>query len=182
MSISPSDEQEIRYQVAQVKELPPLPQSLKRLIEIIQTDIDSPSELESMISYDPSLVAKLVTIGNSTYYGFRGQVKTLSKAIQVIGVNQVKAISISTLLICMLANGNEISAVYREMLWKHSYICSRVVTAITRKRPWLDQDEASIFGLLHDLGWILMAAHFNEQFTAIIETAARTNVPPGMLK
>ncbi|MGC9965297.1 MAG: HDOD domain-containing protein [Syntrophobacteraceae bacterium] len=178
MSIIPLNEQEIRYQVSQIKELPSLPQAFEKLIEIIRSEIDSPGELESIISYDPSLVAKLVMVGNSAWYGYGGRVNTLSKAINVIGLYQVKAICICALIMNLLVSGHPISAVYREMLWKHSFVTSRILTEMTKKRPWLDRDEASILGLLHDLGWIVMAAHFKDQFTAIFETAAKRNIPP----
>lgn len=178
MSANSLDEQEVRYQISQIKELPPLPQSLERLIEIIQSEVDSPGELESIISYDPSLVAKIVAVGNSAYYGSRGKIDTLARAICVIGFSQAKAICICALLMGMITNGQAIDETYREMLWKHCYASSKMVSEIIKKRPWLDRDEASVLGLLHDLGWIVMAAHFKEQFTAIFEAAARKNVPP----
>jgi HD-like signal output (HDOD) protein len=178
MSIISLDEQEIRYQISQVNELPSLPQSFDRMIQIIQSEIDSPGELESIISYDPSLVAKLVMVGNSAYYGYRGRVNTLSKAINVIGLYQAKTICICALLMNMFASEDSISAVYREMLWKHSYVTSRIIEEIIKRRPWLDRDEASILGILHDLGWIVMATYFKDHFMAIFETAAKRNVPP----
>ena len=178
MSIIPPNEQEIRYQISKINDLPSLPQSFERLIEIIRSEIDSPGELESIISYDPSLVAKLVMVGNSAYYGYRGRVDTLARAINVIGLYQAKAICICALLMNLLANGHSISSVYREMLWKHSYITSRVLIEMTKKRPWLHREEASTLGLLHDLGWIVMAAHFKDQFMAIFESAAKRNIPP----
>ena len=104
MSINPLDEKEIRYQVSQIKELPPLPQSLKRLIEIIHSEIDTAGELESIICYDPSLVAKVIMIANSSYYGYRRKVNSISKAITVIGADQVKSICICTLLMSLLSN------------------------------------------------------------------------------
>ena len=178
MASNPLDESEIRYQIAQIEELPALPQSIKRLIEIIHSEIDTPGELESIIGYDPSLAAKVVMVGNTAYYGYRGKVKTLSKAIAIIGVNQVKSICICTLLMNLLSNGRVISPVHREMLWKHSFASSKIAAEITKKRPWMNQDEAAVLGLIHDLGWIVMAMYFNEQFVAIFETAARRNIPP----
>jgi HD-like signal output (HDOD) protein len=178
MSINPLDEQEVRYQVSQITELPPLPLSLKRLIEIIHSEIDTAGELESIVSYDPSLVAKVLMIANSTYYGYRRRVKTVAKAISVVGADQVKSICICTLLMGLLSNGHLISAAHREMLWKHAFACSRIAAEMTRKRPWMNGAEAAVLGIVHDLGWIVMATHFNEQFTAIVETASRRDIPP----
>ena len=178
MASIPLDENEIRYQIAQIEELPALPQAIKRLIEIIHSEIDTPGELESIIGYDPSLAAKVVMVGNTSYYGYRGRVKTLSKAISIIGANQVKSICIFTLLMNLLSNGRVISPAHREMLWKRSFASSRIAAEITKKRPWMNVDEAAVLGLIHDLGWVVMAMYFNEQFVAIFETAARTNIPP----
>ena len=178
MVSNPLDENEIRYHIAQIKELPALPQSIKRLIEIIHSEIDTPEELESILGYDTSLVAKVVIIGNTSYYGYRGKVKTLPKAISIIGANQIKSICICTLLTNLLSNGRVISPAHREMLWKHSCASSKIAAEITKKRPWMNGDEAAVLGLLHDLGWIVMAMLFNEQFVAIFETAARRNIPP----
>lgn len=178
MSSNPLDEKEIRYQVSQIKELPPLPQSLKRLIEIIHYEIDTPGELESIIGYDPALVAKVLMVANSSYYGHRWRVNSISKALTVIGINHVKSICICTLLMGLLSNGKSISEAHREMLWKHAFCCSRIASEMTRKRPWINGAEAAVLGLVHDLGWIAMAACFNEQFSAIFETAARRNIPP----
>jgi HD-like signal output (HDOD) protein len=182
MSVIPLDEKEIRYQVSQIKELPPLPLSLRRLIEIIYSEIDTPGELESIIHYDPSLVAKVLMVGNSTYYGSRRKVNSISKAITIIGADQVKSLCICTLLIGLLSSGRLISASHREMLWKHAFACSRIAGEMTRKRPWMTRNEAAMLGLLHDLGWIVMAAYFNEQFTAIYETAARRKIPPWLVE
>jgi HD-like signal output (HDOD) protein len=178
MASIPLDENEIRYQIAQIEELPALPQAIKRLIEIIHSEIDTPGELESIIGYDPSLAAKVVMVGNTSYYGYRGRVKTLSKAISIIGANQVKSICIFTLLMNLLSNGRVISPAHREMLWKHSFATSKIAAGITKKRPWMNEDEAAVLGLIHDLGWIVMAMYFNEQFVAIFESAARKNIPP----
>jgi HD-like signal output (HDOD) protein len=177
MSIIPPDDEEIRYQISKINELPSLPQSFERLIDIIRSEIDAPGELESLISYDPSLAAKLVMVANSSYYGHRGKVTTLSRAINIIGLYQAKSICICALLMNVLANGHSISAVYREMLWKHSFVTSRALVEVNKKRPWLDREEASLLGLLHDLGWIVMAAHFKDQFTAVFEAAERRKIP-----
>jgi HD-like signal output (HDOD) protein len=178
MSINPLDEKEIRYLVSQIKELPPLPQALKRLIEIIHSQIDYPGELESIISYDPSLAVKIIKIANSTYYGYRKKVKTLTKAIAVIGADQVKSICICTLLMGLLSNRFTISAQHRQVLWKHAFASSKIAAEMTRKRPWMNADEAAVLGLVHDLGWMVMAAHFSKQFKAIFETAANRHIPP----
>ncbi len=178
MLLNSLDEKEIRHYISQIKELPTLARSIKRLIEIILFEIDSPHELESIIGYDQALVAKVLMVANATLYGYRGKVSTLSKAMTVIGYNRVKSICICTLLMSLVSSECVISAAQREMLWKHSFASSKIAVEITRKRPWINAEEAAVLGLIYDIGWLVMAVHFNEQFTAIFETVAKTNAPP----
>lgn len=178
MTVVPFEDEEIRYRLSKLRVLPPLPTSLKRLIEIIHSEVDIPGELESIISYDPSLSAKILATANSAFYGYRKQVKTLSKAINIIGTAQAKSIAIYTLLLGVFSNGSMIGEAHREMLWKHAFACSRIAVEVNRRRSWIKAEEAALLGLLHDIGWIVMAAHFKEQFTAIFEKAQKHNIPP----
>ena len=178
MSVEALDHQEIRYRLSKIKEFPPLPTALKRLIEIIHSEVEAPGELESIISYDPSLTVKILSAANSAYYGYREQIKTLPKAMVVMGTAQVKSICIYTLLMGLFSSGRTISAVQREMLWKHAFACSRIAIEVNRKRPWMNVDQAGVMALLHDLGWMVMAAYFSEQFTDIFETSKKKKIPP----
>ena len=181
MPLNPLDEKEICLYISQIKDLPTLAQSIKRLIEIILYEIDSPQELESIIGYDQALMAQVLMIANATLYGYRGKVSTLSKAMTVIGHNRVKSICICRLLMSLVSSECVISAAHREMLWKHSWASSKIAAEITKRRPWINGEEAAVLGLIYDIGWLVMAVHFNEQFTAIFETASRMNVPPCVL-
>lgn len=177
MSINNLDEKEIRYQISQIKEIPPLPRSLQRLIEIIHNEVESPEELESIIRYDQSLAAKVLRVANSTYYGYRGKVRTISKAITIVGMNQVKSICLCSLLMSMLASGPELGDADREHLWKHAFTTSKIAAEMSKKRPWMNSEEASILGLVHDIGRLVMAMYFNEQYRAIMEIASKRKTP-----
>ena len=178
MSMNPLDDHEIRYQVSQIKELPPLPQSLKRLIEIIHSEIETPGESKALSATIPRSWPMFSSVANSTYYGYRGQREDGFKSNIGCRGQPSKSICICSLLMSLLSNGHVVSVAHREMLWKHAFFCSRIAAEMTRKRPWMSWAEAAVLGIVHDLGWIVMATHFNEQFAAIFETAARKNIPP----
>jgi HD-like signal output (HDOD) protein len=178
MTVDPFDDKEIRYRLSQIKELPPLPTSLKRLMEIIHSEIDMPGELESIISYEPSLSVKVLAAANSSFFGYRKQISTLSKAIAIIGTAKVKSICIYTLLMGLFFDGLTISEKHRELLWKHSFASSRIAVEVNRTRSWINGEEAAMMSLLHDLGWIVMAAYLNEQFTAVFNKSQEENIPP----
>ena len=177
MSTSPLDEQEIRYQISQIRELPPLPQSLQKLIEIVHDEVESAEELESLILYDQALTAKVLRIANSTYYGCRGKVKNVSRAIVLVGLDQAKAICLCALFLNLFSNMLSIDPLLREQLWKHAFATSRIAVEISKKRRWLDREDAAVLGLIHDVGYLAMATYFPEHLNSILELASSRKCP-----
>jgi HD-like signal output (HDOD) protein len=50
------------------------------------------TELSRMITSDPILSAKILEIANSAYYGMRQKLNSISHAIMIIGMTNLKAI------------------------------------------------------------------------------------------
>ncbi|MDR3569195.1 MAG: HDOD domain-containing protein [Syntrophobacteraceae bacterium] len=170
-------DKEIYNRVSKVKLLPALVNS-KRMLKIIYDQTCAVKELESIIGYDCSLAANLVLTGNTSSYGHRGEVSTLSKAITVLGLDQVRWVCLFSLMTDWLPNECVIGEAHRERLWKHSFVASKIAVEISGHRPWMNVEEAFLLGLTYDIGWQIMAVCFRSQFEDILKTAARNKVPP----
>ena len=46
----------------------------------------------------------------------------------------------------------------------------------------MNVEEAFLLALMYDIGWLIMAVSFNEQFEAIFQTAAKAKAPPWWLE
>lgn len=171
------DHRDIQHRVSQLDDLPPLPRALQRLIEIIQDEIASARELESLVKYDQGLSARLLRIANSAYYGLRSEVTTLSRAIMTIGYFKVRSLCLSALLIEFFSNSRSLSSALKESFWKHSFATGRIASEIAKKRSWVNEEQAYILGLLHDLGRIVMAIHFNSHYQIIRNLAESRTIP-----
>jgi len=177
MSGSALDQEEIHYRFAQLQDPPPLPQALQRLIEIIQDEIASAKELESIVKYDQGLSAKVLRIANSAFFGLRSQITTLSRAIMTIGYFKVRAMCLSTLLMEFFSCPQSLDASQKEAFWKHAFATARIASEIAQKRPWVSREQAYILGLLHDLGRVLMAVHFPRHHRSIENLAESRKIP-----
>jgi HD-like signal output (HDOD) protein len=82
----------------------------------------------------------------------------------------------------LLSNGVSIDPVQREHLWKHAFATSRIATVMTKRRPWVNREEASILGLIHDIGHLIMAVYFSEQFNTIMAIASKRMSPPWLVE
>jgi len=167
MSTCYPNDQEVRRRIARIRDLPTLSGSLQRLVEILHDEVASPEELEGLIRYDQALSARILRVANSTYYGMRGKVPTLSKAMIVMGFEQVKSLCLCALLMDMCSQQDSIEPGERERLWKHSFATARVASEMARARPWVSPEKAYILGFFHDLGRVAMAFSLQDHYRAI---------------
>lgn len=173
----PIDQKEINYKISQAKEIRPLPSAVQRMLEILHGEIVSANELESFIKYDQALSAKILRIANSAYYGFRGKIETLSRAIMLVGFHRVRSICLNTLFMELFANAQELHPSQREKLWKHSFATAKVAAQIALHRPWISKEHAYVLGLFHDLGRTIMATNFAEHYQSIQSLSRAGKLP-----
>lgn len=154
--------------IEKIKEIPPLPQSVNKII-ILTSDPDcSAQKLTNAIEQDASMTAKILKMSNSAYYGFTKKISTISHAIMCLGFKTVKEIAISASSKKYL--NMEITGYRMEQgaLWEHSLICARIAKLIAKEAKVKDSEEVYIAGLLHDIGKIVLNEYDNELFKYIL--------------
>ena len=79
----------------QIKNLPPLPQSVLEVQKITNDPNASIKDLIKVIKEDPLLTVDLLKAANSPLYGFTRQIKTIDQAVALFGMSTVKGFVIS---------------------------------------------------------------------------------------
>lgn len=83
---------------AKIDSLPPLPNSIMELEEFKKVKDSGPDELIKIIEKDPLLVANILKVANSSMFGFRSSVDTLSRAINLLGINFTISLAIGSIV------------------------------------------------------------------------------------
>lgn len=139
--------------INRVDELPTLKSSYLQIMDLIDKDVDL-AKISSAIERDHSVATKILHIINSAFY----EVKTgsVKHAITYLGLSTVRNILLATSIIDSF-NMNGMYGKRLEMLWNHSFICSKIVTVIYEKLllKKLAENETSA-GLLHNIGIVLL--------------------------
>ena len=78
-----------------VDNMPSLPVSVNRVMEICNDPLASPADHNRVISLDPVLVGRILKLLNSAYYGVGPQVTSLVRAIIMLGINTIKNLTLS---------------------------------------------------------------------------------------
>ena len=102
-------------------DMPTVPLVLSRIIQVLDDDHSSAQEMEDLILHDPALSARILKLANSALYSFRSEVRTISHAIPLLGLNLVKSLAIGVSIFESFTQGAKSEANHINNLWMHSF-------------------------------------------------------------
>ncbi len=107
---------------------------------------------------DPVLTGKVIRLVNSSFYGLGQKVRSLSQAVLLLGINTVKNLAISTVMISALFTRGKGSPLNPEAFWRHCLGTAACCKYLARELqvPSVDQEAFFVAGLIHDIGKILL--------------------------
>jgi len=136
--------------------LPPMPHIILKARDILSDPDSSLKDLAKVIEIDQALVAKVLTLANSAYYGVSGMVSSIQHASVLLGqktLGQMITISASSVLLNKKLKGYGIAP---DDMWKHSLACAFAAKRIAEMYDGDLIDDAFTAGLLHDAGKIIL--------------------------
>ena len=145
----------IRAILGQIRELPALPRTYTRLVSVLEDERVGMLDVCHIVETDLALSAKLLQLVNSAFFGAGRAVKTLLQAIQLLGLELVKSLALSTGVFCGDGLGAERLAFF-EALQTHSMDVAFVACALST----IDE-RRNVFttALLHDIGLLIELQH-----------------------
>ena len=151
---------------SKVGDLPALPQVAVKVMEMVRDPDTRTKDLEEVLLRDPALTAKVLRIANSAFYGVRGNVSTLSRAIVILGFNTLRSV-------VMASSTEEIykrSTNFTEkILWEHSLAVALAARTIAQECRYGAAEEAFVGGLLHDIGKVVLDSNAPEEYSQVME-------------
>ncbi len=135
------------------------PALLFKIINSLDGELSS-KQIGEIVGHDPTVSVQVLKLSNSSFFGFKGQINTLDKAINILGTKTVRNIAVTTLL---FTHTNKIKLHNLDIMafWLKSFL----VADLTRElaiRAGQDGDEGYIAGLLHGIGKIILYSQKQE--------------------
>ena len=146
--------------------LPPMPHIILKAKEIMEDPNSSLKDLAGVIETDQAIVARVLTLANSAYYGVSGMVSSIQHASVLLGqktLGELITISASSRLLSKRLKGYKVEP---ESLWKHSLAVAFGSKIIVQQLVPELADDAFIAGLLHDAGKIILDPYVHERHEA----------------
>lgn len=142
--------------IKKIDKLIPRPEiALEVLKAANETDCNIPA-LSKIIKQDPSLMANMLKLANSAYFGHMQEINSVTDIIVRLGIDTVKMLAITSASVGVLNSPQQAYNLEPGSLWKHSYACAMLSSIIAKWAKYPAVSTIYTSALLHDVGKIIL--------------------------
>lgn len=142
------------------------------VLEEIEAALQSPqcslASIGEAIEKEPDLTARLLRLGNSSFYGFSMRLSTVAEAVSLIGIRQVQDLIAASSVIQQFSGVSD-KFVNMQSFWQHSLACGIGARLLALERRLPKPDRFFVAGLLHDVGRLVLFSQTPEVAERIFE-------------
>jgi len=132
------------------------PALLVKILDSLASDMTA-AQIAEIVALEPGVSAQILRLANSSFFGLRGKVTTIDRAISVLGTKMVRNLVISAALAAHTARVT-LHHLEPSVFWQHSFETAEFAREFALAAK-MNADEAWVTGILHDLGRIILHAH-----------------------
>ena len=151
--------------------LPSLPHVLLVLLDAAHTEVISFDELSDVITKDSALTNRIITASSAAYFGGQGKDMAFERMLVLLGLDTIKTISITASVQQFFSRFDTKNTQMLKCFWRDSLMCALTAKALAKLTGYELNDEAYIAGLMHNMGELIFAHNFPDQYEQIAVTA-----------
>jgi HD-like signal output (HDOD) protein len=156
-------------------QLPALPQSAIRLLELAQDPDNGPAEFAVPIEVDPGLTGQVLRFVNSSYFGFSREISSVKLAITLVGVRTIKNFSLWSAVFSLMPNP-KCGPLDLKGLWVDSLRRGLFARATGKQMGMKDAEDLFAGALLQDMAVPLLAKELTKDYIELLTRAAAEGV------
>lgn len=132
-----------------------LPEIFIRVNQVMEDPKHDAKQLGDVISHDPALTARILRIVNSAYYALAVKIELVSRAVSVIGEQDLRNLILATSAVDVFKRmPNQLVDI--DLFWRHSVHTGIVARLLSRHCNILHGERLFVAGLLHDIGKLVL--------------------------
>lgn len=142
---------------------------------MIANDNTTMKDFEDIIKMDPTLVARLLRLVNSAFYGLSQPVTSISRAVAFLGMRNLRSMAVTDALQNIFKEKGSAGIFSRKRLWLHCAVVSTCSKILAERIFGINGDDAYLCGILHDFGKIIEEQVATDDFLAACEACNPTD-------
>jgi diguanylate cyclase (GGDEF)-like protein len=153
-------------------ELPTLPTVASQIISLTSKEDTTLADIADLVSQDIALSTRILKVSNSAFYSFQQKIGSIKQAVSILGTNAVRSLVLSFSFLT-IRNGKKESRFNFERFWERSLASAVAARLILEKVKDADTEEVFISGLLQNLGELIFARTFAEDYDKVLEAVEK---------
>ncbi len=149
-------------------QLPALPQSAIRLLELSQDPENGPGEFAVPIESDPGLTGQVLRFVNSSYFGFSREISSIKLAITLVGIRTIKNFALWSAVFSLMPNP-KCGPFDLKCLWQDSLRRGLFARAMGKLLGLKDCEDLFSAALLQDLAVPILAKEKPAVYMKLLE-------------
>jgi HD-like signal output (HDOD) protein len=149
-------------------QLPALPQSAIRLLELSQDLTKGPAEYAVPIEADPGLASQVLKFVNSSYFGFAREISTVKMAITLVGTRTIKNFALWSAVFSLMPNPR-CGPLELKGLWQDSLRRGLTARKVGELLSMKDAEEPFSAALLQDMAIPVLAKEASEIYVKLLQ-------------
>lgn len=170
------NENAVNAVLSRLDDLPAMPITAAEILRLTKTPEVEIKEIEKVINSDPALAAKVLRIANSAFYGLKVPVSTLSHALMVLGLYQLRSVVVAAAYRGLYAKVPVAVEGLLAAVWKHSFVTGFVGREISKSIGLAQSEECFVAGLLHDIGQVVLARRFPDDYSKLCKESEESGI------
>ena len=152
-------------------QLPALPQSAIRLLELSQNPDNGPAQFAQPIEADPGLTGQVLKFVNSSYFGFSREINSVKLAITLVGIRTIKNFALWSAVFSLMPNP-KCGPFDLKSLWQDSLRRALFARAFGKALGLQEAEDLFAAALLQDMAIPLLAKELPQQYLRLLEARA----------
>jgi len=170
-------EQKLSELAEKVQRLPALPTVYNRVTELMNDPKSSAAEIGGVVANDQAIAARLLNIVNSSFYGFKQRINTVTRAMTMIGFRGLKELLLALSVLPAMKDDSTGGPFNGRSFWMHAVGVAAGARAAATLLRIPEPEAVFTVGLLHDIGKLAEYQFMKEEFLVALEAAHRDNRP-----
>jgi putative nucleotidyltransferase with HDIG domain len=165
LQTEPVQETPVNHTPWALDELPPFPWVAKRLMATVSKEDVDIHEVGKLIAAEPVFATRVLQLANSPLFALQRQVRTISHAIILLGLDRVKAITFTRALEDFVTPALSVKAL--RACWQNCLAVALLSEKLARAAR-MDADYAYVAGLLRDIGRLALLVKYPEPYSNLL--------------
>jgi putative nucleotidyltransferase with HDIG domain len=159
--------------------IPSLPTLYADLMKELESPEPSMQVVGEIIEKDVGMSARILQVVNSAFYGLRRIISNPSKAVLLLGLENIRSLVLMVHVFSAIDNSKLPSDFSAEGIWEHSAEVSNLAKRIAQAENPNDKSgfEAQSAGLLHDVGQLILASNPSAHYDHVLDVAKEESIP-----